>query len=154
MSDPFAQFFGKSGNSAYYRYVSASQIATQKAIENYKAGIATPDVYIADRTKEYIPTILAEDGKPLTLERRKELMAGKPTQFIDNKLSETDYTALFDKDIEPERIGKSAEKARPPIRIVKAKELDISEILSRSINPKDMEYSYEPLSGPTNTSSS
>lgn len=136
MSDPFASIFGAKGNFAGVIHeirISAHQQARQQAIDAYKAGIALPDVHIADRTKPIGPLkVVGEDGQEMTVERRRQLMeaAGKRPMFNpDGTPTGEVYTNAFDKVVEPERFGKSAEENRHTMRVVKPVELDILKVV-------------------------
>jgi hypothetical protein len=136
MSDPFASIFGARGNHAGIIHeirIGQHQEARQRAIEAYRAGIALPDVHIADRTDtSQVIKVVGEDGQEMTMERRRELMekSGKRPMFNpDGTPTGEVYTNAFDPLVEPERFGKSAEENRPPIRIVKPRELDITAVI-------------------------
>ncbi len=74
-----------------------------------------------------MPKIVGEDGEELTIERRRELMAGKKPMCDENGelRSDENYTEQFDDDIEQERLGKTAEENRPGMRIVQPRELEL-----------------------------
>lgn len=129
MVDPFFNGGGEivsGGSVGVVRRISMVQLQKEKAISAYRRNIALPDVHIADRDEEYVPKVVGEDGEELTIERRRQLMAGKKPMF-DSKGEETQevYTDKFDEDIEAEPLGKTAVENRPGIRVVRPRELEI-----------------------------
>jgi hypothetical protein len=86
-----------------------------------QAGIALPDLYVIDRNA-VIPEPIADDGKPLTPERVKELFGDtirpmfEPSPDGDNskaKPTGETYSGKFDSKINEEALGESAVRARP-----------------------------------------
>ena len=133
MIDP--RFTNSGGNlfgTAIERTVRMSQLKREKAVTAYRNNIALPDVHIADRTKDFVPLIVGDDGQPLTEERRRQLMkeAGVKPMFDENG-QPTDQTYLtggesaFDKVIGTERLGETAEASRPGMRVVQPRELEL-----------------------------
>lgn len=117
MSDPFSRLL-----EVQEHKIDARQMQTQKCLEMYRAGIALPDLAIADRFAKYDPVIVGEDGKEMTLERRKELMKGKPPCVVDGDIrKDVDYSQLV-WDIPTERLGAAGARNRPGIRVVVPRE--------------------------------
>ncbi len=130
MPDPFFNGGGDIVHGAATKAVhsiNVAQMKAEKAISAYRHNIALPDVHIADRNEEFVPKIVGEDGEELTIERRRELMAGKKPMCDENGelRSDENYTEQFDDDIEQERLGKTAEENRPGMRIVQPRELEL-----------------------------
>lgn len=106
--------------------IGAVQAAKERALAAFRQNIALPDVHVADRTREFVPVVVGQDGAPMTAERRAEMMkaAGVKPMFDETgKATGQDYSTGFDKVIEVERIGESAERNRHQIRVVQTKEL-------------------------------
>lgn len=109
--------------------VSMRQLRAQHSLSLYAdQGLASPDLAIADQRVEFKPRVVGEDGQEMTFERRQQLMAGRPTlKQIADEVKSTgksvdevyDYTKA-PIDITIERLGKAAEAARAPWRVVKA----------------------------------
>lgn len=99
-----------------------------------QAHIAMPDLHVVDR-KQQLPEPIADDGKPLTLERIRALMGDlqpmfEPSADGDNRNARPTgqvYTDVFDNRLEAERIGASAEAARPSMRVVPPVEAQLPE---------------------------
>jgi hypothetical protein len=128
MSDPFSQLTPKGGSLQG----EVRQHTHNHSFEAWRtANILLPDIYLCD--KNYVvPEPLAEDGKPMTPERRKTLMVGKTPMFTpspdgDNSKAKpnlTSYVVMFDDDITPETLGTSAVNNRPKvIRVIPPKKL-------------------------------
>jgi hypothetical protein len=92
-----------------------------------------PDLHVVDR-KQPLPEPIADDGKPLTMERIRKLMGDdilpmfEPSPDGDNRKAKSTgqvYTQVFDNRLESERIGQSAEARRPPMRVVPPVEADL-----------------------------
>jgi hypothetical protein len=92
-----------------------------------------PDLHVVDR-KQPLPEPIADDGKPLTMERIRELMGNdvqpmfEPSPDGDNRKAKPTgqvYTKAFDDRLESERIGLSAEARRPAMRIIPPVEADL-----------------------------
>lgn len=119
MSDPFSQLVPR-GGTVQGEVRRSAQNQTFAAWR--QANIALADLYVCDKNYT-VPPPLAEDGKPLTMERRKELMAGKTPMFEppldgDNSKAKptcTTYTFKFDDSITSESLGESAIKNRPKV---------------------------------------
>ncbi len=119
MSDPFKMLQPDKAPQAIIRQAQHEQSAGSLGLWR-SCHIAMADLHIIDKNQP-IPEPIADDGQALTFERRQELMKGKKTFFelvADQceqwraKLSGETYNDKFT-EIEPERIGKSAEEARP-----------------------------------------
>lgn len=112
--------------------VRADSLATDRAIIAYRNNIAPPEIAIADRTVEYVPTVVGEDGKEITPERRAQLMqesGAEPMFNAEGKPNEgVNYLGVFDRVIETERLGKSAEDARPGYRVVRPREVELENL--------------------------
>jgi len=121
MSDPFARMFDNLAGE--HRKVSAVDMQRDRAISAYRQNIALPDVWIADRDAAYEAKVVGEDGNEMTLERRQELMRGtKPCIDETGRLrKDVDYRTE-EWDIGTERLGDSAVKNRPGIRMATFKE--------------------------------
>ena len=119
MTDPFKMLQPDKAPQAIIRQAQHEQSAGSLGIWR-ACHIAMADLHIIDPNQVIKPPI-ADDGQELTFERRQELMKGKKTffeQVTDQskqwlaKLSGETYHDKFT-EIEPERIGKSAEANRP-----------------------------------------
>ena len=144
-SDFSASFLGMGSNIDPIGIVhehSRVQEMRERALSAYRNNIALPDVYIADRTRDFQAKVVGEDGEEMTVERRAALMreAGVKPMFDENGdptdqsyVSGDETSALrqsaFDSVIESERLGKSAEDNREETRIIQPRELDISDIV-------------------------
>ena len=95
---------------------SQSQLQRDRAISAYRNNIALPDVHIASVGDTKPVDIVSQDGKPLTFERRQQLMQGK-TAFIDSP--DTDRRKEWETEaIVDEVLGMSDIVRRPPLRKV------------------------------------
>lgn len=129
MSDPFSLLTPKSGTTAQGE---VRQHTFSHSFQAWRqANIAYPDLYVCDKTY-VVPEPLAEDGAPMTMERRRQLMHGKKPMYQapedgDNSKAKPTlevYTFQFDNDITPEELGTSAIKNRPKIiRVFPPKQL-------------------------------
>ncbi len=130
-----SNIFGNAGGgvvdptgSVIEQRVSVARLSTERALAAYRQNIAMPDVHIADRTVAFVPVILGEDGQELTPERRRQLMAEarvRPMFDVFGEPTGEQYTGAFNTVIAQERLGESAERNRPPIRIVQPRELEV-----------------------------
>jgi len=112
--------------------ISRAAMNAERAISSYRKGLILPDVWVADRESGYTPTSVGEDGQEMTFERRRQMMTNKNPMFDETgKATEEQYfnaetgESVFDKDIEQERLGASAEENRPGLRIALVKELQL-----------------------------
>lgn len=96
-----------------------------------------PDLHIVDR-KQALPEPIADDGKPLTPERLRELLGDDiqpmfvaPEDGDNRKARPTGqiYTHAFDDRLPAEKFGASATAFRSPMRIVKPVEPDLSQLV-------------------------
>ncbi len=133
MSDPFANIAPTGGRSQVVIVHEQKQNQTFAAWR--QAHIAMPDLHVVDR-KQPLPEPIADDGKPLTMERIRELMGDdvkpmyEPSPDGDNRKARPTmqvYTTAFDGRLSIERIGKSAEARRPAMRIVPPVEADLTD---------------------------
>ena len=120
MSDPFSLLAPKGGHTPQGE---VRQHTKSHSLEAWRvANIALADLYVCDKSYK-VPPPLVEDGKALTMERRRELMAGKTPMYEtppdgDNSKAKptcTTYTFKFDDDIASETFGESATKFRPKV---------------------------------------
>lgn len=128
MSDPFSQLVPRGGSLQG----EVRKYAVDSTFEAWRqANIALADLYVCD--KEYVvPAPLAEDGAPITMERRKLLMGTKKPMFEahpsgDNSKAKptlTVYKFVFDDDLSSEPLGLSAVNNRskilrvyPPVKL-------------------------------------
>lgn len=131
MTDPFANSAGLAPitGQGIEQSINVRQMQRQRAIDAYRNNIALPDVHIADRNDRTPPRVVAEDGEELTPERRAQLMreAGvRPMFSEDGKATDQEYDGHeFDGVVETERLGKTAEENRGPVRVVQPRELQI-----------------------------
>lgn len=97
--------------------------------------MALPDLHIVDR-KQALPEPIADDGKPLTLERIRELMGDdvkpmfEPSPDGDNRNAKPTgqlYTGVFDTRLAAEPLGATAVARRPGTRIVPPVEADLTD---------------------------
>jgi len=115
MTDPFKLLQLDKSVPAIVRQAQQEQHGASLALWR-SCHIAMPDIHIIDPNQE-IQDPVADDGVTLTEERRRELMKGKKTFFepaedqANAKLSGETYNDKFT-EIEPERIGMSAEENR------------------------------------------
>ena len=135
MSDPFANIFPTAGRTQ--TVIVHEQKQNQTFMAWRVAHVAMPDLHIVDR-KQPLPEPIADDGKPLTMERIRALMGDDVKPMFeaspdgDNRKAKPTgqvYTDAFDDRLEAERIGSSAEARRPAMRIVPPVEPDLSEIV-------------------------
>lgn len=120
MSDPFSLLTPKGGHTPQGEVRQHSYNHSFQAWR--QANIALADLYVCDKNYT-VPAPLAEDGAPLTMERRQKLMEGKPPMYEaspdgDNSKAKptcTQYTFKFDNDLTSETLGESAIKNRPKI---------------------------------------
>lgn len=118
MTDPFKLLQLDKSVPAVVRQVQQEQSSASLGLWR-SCHIAMPDIHIID-VNQKIAEPVADDGVTLTFERRQALMKGKKTYFemvrdqYDNyysKLSGETYSDKFT-EIEPERLGLSAEENR------------------------------------------
>lgn len=133
MSDPFANIMPTAGRTQTVIVHEQKQNQTFAAWR--QAHIAMPDLHVVDR-KQALPEPIADDGQPLTMARIQALMGEdvkpmfEPSSDGDNRNAKPTgqvYTQVFDARLTPERIGKSAEERRPPMRVVPPVEADLSD---------------------------
>lgn len=122
MTDPFANV-----DTQIVTKFSMVRAQTDRVLAAYRENIALPEVSIADRTKPYEPVVVGEDGQPMTFERRQQLMKGKPT-MVDERgrvRQDLNYRDLFADEITPEPLGATGMKHKPPVRLVRPRELQL-----------------------------
>lgn len=139
MSDPFANIAPTGGRSQVAIVHEQKQNQTFAAWR--AAHIAMPDLHVIDK-QQVLPEPIADDGKPLTTERIRELMGDdvrpmfEPSPDGDNRNATPThqvYTRVFDARLPAERIGSSAEAARPKaMRIVVPVEAQLPELSDAS----------------------
>lgn len=144
--DPFDALVGITTPSVIQQ-INLRQLQLQQSLGAYaNHHIATPDLHIANRRSTYVPKIVGEDGQEMTMERRAQLMQGKPT-MADLAVSGADpmdvgdYTQLFtEQDIGLEELGAAAVANRAGFRQVVACELELpTELLARQGLPGEMQ---------------
>lgn len=121
MGDPFSFSNPTAGPLPGFKIeqvIKMNQERRARAIDAYRNNIAVDDMYVITHRLFAQPVdvpVVGEDGQPLTPERRRQIMAGKPTMAED---ADFDYRTAFD-DIESEPLGRTAESLREGIRIVR-----------------------------------
>lgn len=133
MSDPFSQLAPTGGRSQTVIIHQQRQNHTLAAWR--QAHMAMPDLHIVDRKQE-LPKPIADDGKPLTMERIRELMGDdvlpmfEPSVDGDNRNAKPTgqvYTGVFDNRLLAEPLGATAVARRPGTRVVPPVEADLSD---------------------------
>lgn len=138
MSDPFSQLAPSAGRAPTVIIQEQKQAQTLTAWR--QAHLALPDLHIVDQRKNYkpqaLPTPIADDGKPLTAERIRELMGEdvkpmfEPSPDGDNRNAKPTgqlYTGVFDQRLSAEPLGATAVARRPGTRVVPPVPVDLAD---------------------------
>lgn len=133
MSDPFSQLAPMGGRAP--TVIVHEQRQNQTLTAWRQAHMALPDLHIVDKKQE-LPKPIADDGKPLTAERIKELLGEdvkpmfEPSPDGDNRNAKSTgqvYTGVFDERLTAEPLGATAVSRRPGMRIVPPVEADLTD---------------------------
>lgn len=136
MSDPFSQLAPTGGRAT--PVIIQEQRQNQTLAAWRQAHIAMPDLHIVDRKQE-LPKPIADDGRPLTAERIRELMGEdvkpmfEPSPDGDNRKAKPTgqvYTGVFDDKLTSEPLGATAVSRRPGVRVVRPIEPDLRDCVS------------------------